>query len=112
MVLAVVDVGHGLVLQALGQLQQRSFSCRDTVSQLSSASLHTLTARGLTGFSSRLVFPVRLVQDVGAAAHPEVIVDLSEPPAGKGRGQTEPERTDTLVLLVSFGRTSSEWRFL
>lgn len=34
----------------------------------------------LTRLSGRLVFSVRFVQDVGAASHPEVVVDPPEPP--------------------------------
>lgn len=41
----------------------------------------------LTRLSGRLVFSVRFIQDVGAASHPEVVVDPPEPPVRDKEGQ-------------------------
>lgn len=41
------------------------------------------TAEGLTCLSGCLVFSMRFVQNVGATSHPEIVVDLSEPPVRK-----------------------------
>lgn len=66
MVLAVVHVGHGLVPEAKHQLGQGS----------------------LRRLSRSLIFPMRLVQDVRAAPHAEVVVDLPEPPWESARNES------------------------
>lgn len=41
------------------------------------------TAAGLTRLSCCLVFSMWFVQNVGATSHPEIVIDLSEPPEKK-----------------------------
>ena len=91
MVLAVVNVGHILILQALCQFHQRSFSLKKIWMVI--AAVWSLYERmcswvwqlreRLTCFSCCLVFPMWFVQNVGATSHSEIVVDLSEPSAKK-----------------------------
>lgn len=115
-VLAVVNVGHGLILQPLCQFHQRSFSWKDLrghhscLISLWADMRSSLTAEGLACFSRRLVFSMWFVQNVGATSHSEIVVDLSEPPVRKCTDCWAANIPRTEVVIQKFGISSFVYR--